>query len=405
MFPEINDLELKQLGAYHTAKEIAGQPELWLKTYQFLTIIQKELQVFLKPILSKPNLQIIFSGAGTSAFIGEVLQGIYQKNLNILSRAIATTDIVTHPDYYFLPDQPTLLISFARSGNSPESIKTVELANEFCRDIHHLIITCNAEGHLAQKANPKNSFVFVLPPESNDQSLAMTGSFTSMLLAGILISKLNDLQVLQNDVNVLADYGHTILSLYPKAIKQVAQLPFKRAVFLGSGIFQGIARESHLKLQELTDGKIICKYDTFLGFRHGPKAVIDPETLLVYIFSNQSYPQQYEFDLVKSIYNGPKGIFAMAVSESKMANCSSELAIVYGNPEDMEGSIKSTPTQFKKLKEEFLTPVSVLPAQILAFYKSLQLNLEPDAPSKSGTITRVVQGVKLYPYPKAMEQA
>jgi len=392
LFPELSLSELKEFGAQHTAKEIAGQPELWLKTFQFMTIVKNELQRFLDPLFNKDNLQIIFTGAGTSSFIGDVLHGIFQKNLHISSKPVATTEIVTHPEYYFLRNIPTLLISFARSGNSPESIKAVELANQFCNDIHHLIITCNSEGHLAKKADPRNSFVFLLPPEANDQSLAMTGSFTSMLLSAILVARLNELHLLETTIETLAEYGRKVLTHYALPLKQAAQLPFKRAVFLGSGIFQGIARESHLKLQELTDGKIICKFDTFLGFRHGPKAVIDPETLMVYIFSNRHYPQLYEIDLVKSIYNGQKGIFGIGISESLIEAVNPELQVFFS-----EGATK--------LSEEFLTPVSVLPAQMLAFYKSLFFNLEPDHPSVSGTITRVVQGVKLYPYSKELEEA
>ncbi|APF18437.1 SIS domain-containing protein [Caldithrix abyssi] len=392
LFPDISYSDLKDLGALNTGQEIAGQPELWLKTFQFLTIVKDELRRFLDPLFQKPGLQILFTGAGTSAFIGEVLQGVFQKNLGLVSRAVATTDIVTHPEYYFLRQTPTLLISFARSGNSPESIKTVELANEFCDDIHHLIITCNANGHLAQKANPANSFVFLLPPEANDQSLAMTGSFTSMLLSGLLISRLDELHLLEGTVETLADYGHKVLSQYALPIKQAAQLPFKRAVFLGSGIFQGVARESHLKLQELTDGKVICKFDTFLGFRHGPKAVIDSETLMVYIFSNRRYPQLYEMDLVKSIYRGQKGIFGIAISESELPGIKPELKIILNE-------------NHTSLGEEFLTVVSVLPAQMLGFYKSLFFDLEPDQPSVSGAISRVVQGVKLYPYEQKLEKA
>ncbi len=385
MFPALSQNELKDLGALHTAHEIAGQPELWLKTYQFLSIVRNELEHFLQPLWARPGLQIIFSGAGTSAFIGEVAQGIFQKNLNIASRAIATTDIVTHPEHYFLRSVPTLLISFARSGNSPESIKTVELADALCTDIHHLIITCNADGHLAQKANPANSFVFLLPPEANDQSLAMTGSFTAMLLSAILISKIHELHLMEAAIQTLAQYGKTILSQYASHLQNAAQLPFKRAVFLGSGIFQGVARESHLKLQELTDGKVICKFDTFLGFRHGPKAVIDPETLMVYLFSNRRYPQLYEIDLVKSVYKGQKGIFGIGISETPLPQVHPELSIVLSE----NGS---------HLNEDLLSVVSVLPAQILGFYKSLYFNLAPDHPSVSGAITRVVQGVKLYPY-------
>ncbi len=386
-FPGLSESRLRETGAIFTANEIAGQPQLWLKTYLYLFNIREELASFLNPLLRKKDLHIVLTGAGTSAFIGDVLQGVIQKHTGKITRSVPTTDIVTHPQYFFLPDQPTLLISFARSGNSPESVKAVELANEFAGEVFHLIITCNPEGELARKAHEENVFVFLLPPEANDQSLAMTGSFTSMLLSGLLISRLGELDDLQGQVRQAARYGSGILTHYADELERVAQLPFDRAVFLGSGIFQGVARESHLKLQELTDGRVICKFDTFLGFRHGPKAVINERTLMVYIFSNHPYAHLYERDLVRSIYRGQKGILGIGISEHRQQDMDVDLEIVFGESEN-------------SLDEAFLTFVAVLPAQMLGFYKSLALGLKPDAPSESGAITRVVQGVRLYPFPK-----
>lgn len=386
-FPGLDENQLKRIGAFHTATEIGGQPQLWLKTYLYLYNIRHQLSAFLSPLFEKSDLQIVLTGAGTSAYIGDVLQGVIQKNTGIAARSIATTDIVTHPKHFLFENKPTLLVSFARSGNSPESVKAVELANEVCNEIYHLIITCNGEGQLAKKADESNAFVFLLPPEANDQSLAMTGSFTSMLLSGILISRLDEIEELKVQVRTVSRYAQVILSEYAEALQKAAELNFDRAVFLGSGIFQGVARESHLKLQELTDGKVICKFDTFLGFRHGPKAVITPQTLMVYIFSNQPYAHLYEKDLVESVYNGQKGILNIGISESAFDDIKTDLEIVMGKGET-------------RLAEEFLAPVGVIPAQMLGFYKSLFLGLKPDSPSESGTITRVVQGVKLYPYSK-----
>ncbi len=384
-FSGFDETKLQELGAINTAKEIAGQPQLWLDTWMYLDKVRNELNEFLKSILRKKNLRVIFTGAGTSAFIGEVLQGVFQKELGLNVRAIATTDIVTHPKHYLHSSDPTLLISFARSGNSPESIKTVELANECCKNIFHLIITCNPDGILAIETRGSNSFIFFLPPESNDQSLAMTGSFTSMLLTGILISRFDAFSSQNENVRILADYGTKVLNVYASVVQKAAQLDFKRAVFLGSGIFQGIAHESHLKLQELTNGKVICKFDSFLGFRHGPKAVIESDTLMVYLFSNNTYVQQYEKDLVQSNSNGHSGIASIGVMEHIIPDISVDEQIILG--EDNES-----------LDECFLTLASILPAQMLGFFKSLNLNLKPDNPSDNGAISRVVQGVNLYPF-------
>ena len=376
--------DLKKRRAWHTASEIAGQPRIWKKTQAIFQEAKENLLPFINHIYNNNNTTIILTGAGTSAFIGKVLEGPIQELSGNPVRAIATTDLVTHPRLYLQAERPTLLVSFARSGNSPESVKAVKLADEICREIYHLVITCNAQGELAGLAHRENTVVFLLPPEADDQSLAMTSSFTSMLLAGLLIAAINKSDFPEQDLTLLGKYAARIFNGYLSPLKEASEMPFERAIFLGSGLFKGIAEESHLKLQELTDGRIICKHDTFLGFRHGPKAVIDEKTLMVFLFSNDAYPQQYEKDLVQAVNEGQKGIYRIGVMEHDM-DVDVDLKIILDDKEN-------------HIKEALLALVSVLPAQILGFYKSLQLGLNPDNPSASGTITRVVQGVKLYPY-------
>ncbi len=379
--------ELELMNGINTAREISGQPALWNKSYDLFTSIKPALSEYLTKIKSIENLEVIFTGAGTSAFIGEALAPIFEKNFGVFSKAIPTTDIVTHPEYYFREEIPTLLVSFARSGNSPESVKTVELANKIFDNVYHLIITCNKDGNLAKMISGSDkNFLYLLPDESNDKSLAMTGSFTSMLLTGILISHIFNKKIdLEFEVTKLSDYGNKILYKYLEQLSGIAKISFDRAVFLGSGPFGGIARESHLKLQELTNGNVICKFDTFMGFRHGPKAVMTNKTLISFLFSNKEYSQKYEKDLVNSIETGKSAAFKLAIMENDIKDIDVNLKIIL-NENDSQ------------IKEEFLLPVSVLPAQIIGFFKSLQLGLQPDQPSNNGMISRVVEGVNLYEY-------
>ncbi|MFO7447362.1 MAG: SIS domain-containing protein [Ignavibacteriaceae bacterium] len=384
----ISDEELIQKGAILTAKEITNQPELWLKVYKVVLENYKGLKSFFEKVHNGNNgeeLEIILSGAGSSAYIGDVLEGVFRKYSATKTIAVATTELVTHPDYFFQKNKKTLLISFARSGNSPESVKTVALANKLCSKIYHIVITCNSEGELARSVSGDNSFVLLMPPEADDKSLVMSGSFTSMLLSGLLLARLNELENLEPQIRLLAEYGKKIIKENISELKIISDLDFKRAVFLGSGIFKGIAEESALKLQELTDGKIICKHDSFLGFRHGPKALINADTLIVYLFSNNTYVMQYEKDLVKAVDNGRKALCSIGVMEMPVNEMKLDLKIKM-----ICGSVK--------LEETFLSIVSVLPAQILGFLKSMNLGLKPDTPSESGMITRVVQGVKIYPF-------
>lgn len=380
--------EWQQSQAGHTAGEIAQQPWLWKKTADVLRSQEASIRQFLDIAFSHPDLEIVLTGAGSSAFIGVILEGAYQKYTGRKSSAYATTHLLTHPQNYFGKGKTILLVSFARSGNSPESEAAVHLANRYCKKVYHLIITCSAAGKLGQSEHIRPGYVLLLPPESNDQGLAMTGSFTSMLLAGLLIARLNELHALQKQLDLLGRYGKKILEEYGPLLQNIAELHFDRTVFLGSGPLYGAALESHLKVQELTDGKTICKYDSFLSFRHGPKVVITPATLIVYLCSNDPYVAQYELDLIKSIHHGEKGVLRIMVSEHiGGARPYTDASIILNNGQE-------------RLDEEFLAICYVLPAQMLGLFRSLALGLNPDSPSLNGTITRVVQGVTIYTPPE-----
>jgi tagatose-6-phosphate ketose/aldose isomerase len=375
---------LVDLGAFQTASEIASQPSLWLKAYQMMKKNIGSLQAFLHEALAEAD-KIVLTGAGTSAYIGLSLQGVFSRKLNIQTMAIATTELVSHPQDYFFKRETVLLISFARSGNSPESTAAVVLADKLCKRCFHIVITCDAEGQLARYRSDSLKHVLVLPPEANDKSLAMTGSYTSMLLYGFLVARSSEIDALKPQIDRLHHYGSTILDRYASRLKEIATLNFSRAVFLGSGPLYGTATESQLKLQELTDGAIICKSDSYLGFRHGPKAVTNENTLMVFILSNNPYVQQYEKDLVLSMKKGKKPLYTLAIYESPVEGMEFDFGIQLSGTGNY-------------LDEELLTICDVLPGQLLGFYKSLALGFKPDNPSESGAISRVVENVTIYRY-------
>lgn len=378
----LSEEDLVVKGAINTAKEIHEQPLIWNHTYAKLAKEQKDISGFWNPAL-KNSKEIILTGAGTSAYIGYSLEGTFQRHTGITTVSIPTTHLVTHPEDYLRADGPILVISFARSGNSPESVAAVRLVDRICKDCYHLVITCDKDGQLANYKSGNKKYTFVLPPESNDKSLAMTSSYTSMLLAGILLARFGELNTLKEQVGFLANYGKTIIEEHTATLKGIAKLDFERAVFLGSGPLYGTATESHLKLQELTDGQIICKSDSFLAFRHGPKAVINEKSIVVFLFSNRETVQRYERDLVKSMRKGKKAMKLIGVSERPLTGINLDNTICFSETTSL-------------LDEEFLAVCSVLPAQILGLFKSIELGLKPDNPSVSGAISRVVEGVVIY---------
>ena len=376
--------ELEAKGALYTAAEIEGQPALWQEVYDLIRSQKSVIDSFLQPVLSLPDLRIILPGAGSSAFIGEAAGGIVQVHTQCVTDAIATTDLITHPQSYFLRQVPTLMVSFARSGNSPESLAAVELANEYCDTVYHFIITCNKEGALLQD-KLDNAYYLVLPEQSNDKSLAMTGSFTAMLLSIVLVAKMNEIAILQPSLDVLIGHANELLHQYLPMMKNIAAQPYGRVIFLGSGPLLGIARECHLKLQELTDGKVVCKHDSFLGFRHGPRAVTNEASLIVYLFSCDDHVYLYERDLCLSIDDDVRNIPTLSYNKRSHTLKHSVLDISFTTPADAGN--------------ELAFIAAVLTGQLLGFFQSLYLVLRPDNPSVSGAISRVVQGVVIYPEP------
>ena len=378
----IDENVLKERNGIFTAKEICGQPVLWSAIRD--KVLREKIQIssFLNEVLPKVDT-IILTGAGTSAFIGLSISGEIQRKTGINTIPLATTHLVTHPSDYFNPESSTLLISFARSGNSPESVATLRLADDHCKNCYHLVITCNYDGELAKYKVKNRRYSFILPPEANDQSLAMTGSYSGMLLSALLINSLDKCDIASHSVDEAIACGTTILEKYTNDLKKIMDLSFKRAIFLGSGPQYGTAMESHLKLQELTDGRVICTYDSYLGFRHGPKAVVDEETLMVYYFSNHPEVLSYEKDLVKGMAQGKKPLFQIGISEREL----DDLTL------DAHFKLPKTGTTEN---EAFLTVSNIIIGQLLAFFKSMQLGLSPDSPSSSKAISRVVEGVTIY---------
>lgn len=365
-----SETELKNKSGYWTAKEIEQQPVVWQKVANDIIKNHGELSGWLEDALSKPLGRIILTGAGTSAYVGETLAPFLSKKLSRPFEAISTTDIVSAPEQFLFKEKLTLIISYARSGNSPESVAACELCDQFIDNTYHLIITCNKDGMLAKMDNiDKRRYVLLMPEETNDKSFAMTSSFSSMLLATALIFNLDN-----RKLEVAIKISNKILSSeFLEKIEALSQKNLNRVVCLGSGGLLGIAREASLKILELSNGQLDCYFESPLGFRHGPKLVVDNYTLVLLLGSNDGYTQQYDSDLLKEVKSDRKA--------ENIINLLEELGI-----SDLE------------IDDLWLAFPYILYCQILAFNKSLALNITPDNPCPTGEANRVVQGVKIYPY-------
>ena len=380
-----SDQWLTERNGIHTAKEISHQPALWRNLAEILDnqldSQNANLRAFLDLLLVEPKLRIILTGAGTSAFVGDAAAPFIQANNRFNVASIPTTDLVSNPTEYLDPESPTLLVSFARSGNSPESVAAVELVDQLVEKSYHLFLTCNPEGKLSRHAiSHGNAFCLHMPDGSNDQSFAMTSSFSCMLMAAISIFGSESQAQRNAHIAQVATLCEGKITEWQDTVKTLAAQPYQRLITLGSGGLAGVAREASLKSLELSAGKVMTAFDSSLGFRHGPKFTISDQAVVIQYLSNNPYTRQYDLDLYNEIHNDNQVGIHIALSGSRLDG---ELVFELEQPE---------------LPDSWLCFPYILFSQMLAFEKSLQLGLGPDNPCPTGEVNRVVQGVTIHPY-------
>ena len=182
--------QLEALTAEITTREIRQQPELWQEAFDYYVENLDRIQTFLKS-LPHERYRVIFTGAGTSQYVGDTILPYLKRHGRedrFEFQSVGTTNLVSNPLDYFKADIPTILVSFARSGNSPESLASVQLGQQIVKDFYQITITCAPEGKLALAApGDDRNLLLMMPARSNDAGFAMTGSFTCMTLTALLI--------------------------------------------------------------------------------------------------------------------------------------------------------------------------------------------------------------------------
>lgn len=378
---------LKKLGATFTATEIRQQPKLWRETYNIVKQNKNKIEEFLNKNL-KSNTRIILTGAGTSDYVGDSLYLHLAKTLNLRVEAIATTDLVSNPHEFLEEDTKTILVSYARSGNSPESIGAYDIFKDNVKDIAQLVITCNEEGQLARKSlEDENTLCLLMPKESNDKSFAMTSSFSCMLLATLLTFDIKNLEQNKKYVDIISDKADFILDNDWKEIIELVELGCERVVYLGSGALKGLCQEMALKNLELTSGKTVTVCESVLGFRHGPKSIINDNTLVIFMNSINEYTNLYDMDLIREIH-GDVGNHKLAVISYKRND---ELNSLCDRYIEING---------EDVPEIYTLFNYMLFGQMFGLFSSLHLGISPDNPRPDGTVNRVVKGVIIHPYNK-----
>ena len=381
--------DLLELGAEITTREIYQQPDVWREAFESYQAKREEIAAFLQEIADKHDyIKVILTGAGTSAYVGDTLVPYFKEvyderkwNFN----AIATTDIVANPATYLKKDVATVLVSFARSGNSPESVATVDLAKSLVDELYQVTITCAEDGKLGLQAHGDDRNLLLLQPAvSNDAGFAMTSSFTSMMLTALLVFDPTEFAVKAERFEVVSSLARKILDK-AEDVKELVDLDFNRVIYLGAGPFFGLAHEAQLKILELTAGQVATMYESPVGFRHGPKSLINEDTVVLVFGTTTDYTRKYDLDLVREVAGDQIARRVVLLSDQAFGlENVKEVALGCGGV----------------LNDIYRVFPYIVYAQLFALLTSLKVENKPDTPSPTGTVNRVVQGVIIHEYQK-----
>lgn len=387
-FVELPEEEQKARGLVFTPREIAQQPATWQTTVKIFKEHQERICSFLdavgvrRELVERPVVMLI--GAGTSDYIGQALELLIRQRWGCEVATVASTDMLPNLAEYVVPGRRYLWISFSRSGDSPEGVAVLEQALEQYAGVSHLVVTCNAKARMAEICKGhERACVVVLDDAVNDRSLAMTSSFTNMVVMGQCLANAWAMEAYEEVVGQLVQAGEAMLAKAAVEAERIAAQDYTRVCFIGGGALASVAKESALKVLEMTAGQVQAMSETVLGLRHGPMAALDTETLFVCFVSGNERRAKYASDLLREI--GEKNI----VGERVAVGTASSRA-------EVEPFCDAYVGVEQAIDDAYRPVVDVIFGQMLGLYCSVAHELKPDSPSPGGVINRVVQKFRIY---------
>jgi tagatose-6-phosphate ketose/aldose isomerase len=371
--------EKQERGLLYTPAEIAQQPATWHTTHRLFEESRPDLVRFLEQAHAE-RWTIYLVGAGTSDYIGRAIEHLLRRCWGCEVFTVASTDLLTNRDDLVIPNRDYLWISFSRSGDSPEGVAVLEQALASSLRIRHLVVSCNAKGRMVKLAREsKHCFAMLLDAAVNDRSLAMTSSFTNMVVFGQELARLWEKESFEPTLDRMTAAAEYVLEEGSQLANSLARQSYQRACFVGAGALSATARESALKLLELTSGGIQTMYETTLGLRHGPMSSLNMETLLTGFLSTDARRRRYDADLLNEI---------------RAKQAVRTIVAIGGNDAAADYSLHCA--AFDALEDAYRPAVDVIFSQMLGLFSSIERGLKPDTPSPNGLISRVVEKFAIY---------
>lgn len=386
MLLDLPQAEKQERGLEHTPREIFQQPETWRTTYQRSRERLAELKALVGNTVANSSRTVYLIGAGTSDYAGRALAPLLRQQWKCDVWTLPSTTLLTDLDDFHRPGHDYLWISFSRSGDSPEGVALLQRALEQHPAIRHVVITCNQNGQMAQLCAryPDRAVAIVLDEAVNDRGLAMTSSFSNMLIAGQCVAHFENLDPFGDTVAQMSETGAQFLPAAAEVAAAITTLGCPRACFVGSGALRAVADESALKVVELSAGKVTTLAETPLGLRHGPLSSVDGQALFVSYLSSEPRRRGYELDLLREIDRKRLGRVRAVVTVAGIDDVSplSDYCLSLDCPVDFP--------------DLYRPALDVMFGQLIGLFASMRCGLKPDQPSPNGAITRVVQPIKLY---------
>ena len=343
-----------------TFSEILSEPVVWQTTLGGLREDSAMARIVEE---SRSRTEWLFIGCGTSFYLAEAAANSWTLLTGQRARALPGSEPLLFPELALAKAPNLQAVVISRSGKTSEALRAAKL---FTREFHvpTIGITCATNSPLEEICD-----VTIGITAADEKSTVMTRSFTSMLLAlqHLAARTVKNESCQKSLENMAVHFAAQIQAIAEKVQRFVEKHDFEDYVFLGQGPFHGIAREASLKVMEMS-----CSYSQVfhtLEFRHGPKAVVSPNTCLTFFLSENGYQAEEEVLGEMAELGGVIIAICNRASENVRRNSDLVCELGYDGPDVAR-----------------LAPY-VVPAQLLGFFTGTKKNLDPDNPKN---LTRVV---------------
>lgn len=345
--------------SYH---EIMNQEKAWKSVLndraKYNEVVQK---------LKAENFdKVLFIGCGSSYYIALSGAFVFTKLTGIESQAVPASEIIFYPEVYLNPKRKTLVVAVSRSGKTTEVIKAIETIRDDS-NVSTLGLTCYEESCLSQICDQ-----VLYSRDGKEESVVMTKSFTSLLLALHFISGLwVEEEIYLDQLKQLGDYFRKNIELWRSQIETfVGENMFNKHEFLGQGNMFGLTNEAMLKMKEMS---IVPSEDFHsLEFRHGPKSIVDEDMLIVMFVGERTFESEKKL-------------------ARELVDYGAKLIIICNHSDDEIDELKQLVIELNTELDQFaLTPLYLVSCQLFAYYTAVKKGIDVDHPRN---LTHVVENI------------